>query len=62
MTDEEVLKQAHDLHAEAHRLLYDEGLFHLIGSVGPARVTGSYALDLMTWADLDINLQLALTR
>ena len=58
MTDEELLKQASDLRAEANRLLYDEGLFRLINSVGPACVIGSFALDLMTWPDIDISVQL----
>jgi len=58
MTDQELLEQAHDLRTEASRLLYNEGLFSLISSVGPACIIGSFALDLMTWPDLDISVQL----
>lgn len=58
MTDQELLEQAHDLRTEASRLLYDEGLFSLISSVGPACIIGSFALDLMTWPDLDVSVQL----
>jgi len=33
-------------------------LFHLISSVGPACVIGSFALYLMTWPDIDVSVQL----
>ncbi len=59
MTDQELLRQARDLREEAHRLLYDEGLFPLINCVGPACVLGSFALDLMTWRDIDISVRLS---
>ena len=52
------MDQAHCLRTEAHRLLYEEGLFPLVSTAGPAVVVGSYAFDLMTWPDLDIDVHL----
>ena len=58
MTDRELLRQAKNLRTEAHRLLYGEGLLALIGSTGETRVIGSFSLDLMTWPDIDISVEL----
>jgi hypothetical protein len=42
---------------EAGELLYQKGLFNILQSFGTPHVSGSYALDLMTWRDLDIYLE-----
>lgn len=42
---------------EADAILFEKGLFSLLRSYGTPHVSGSYALDLMTWRDLDIYLQ-----
>lgn len=57
-TDEQLLEQATALRCEADDLLHQEGLLALLQSYGPAGVIGSYALDLMTWPDLDLNVRL----
>jgi hypothetical protein len=45
------------LHAEADDLLGRRGLTDLLSRAGPVHVSGSYALRLMTWRDLDIYLE-----
>jgi hypothetical protein len=57
-TDKELCEQAATLRAEAHGLLHGEGLLDLLRAHGPTYVVGSYTLDLMTWADVDICVQL----
>jgi hypothetical protein len=42
---------------EADEILYQKGLFDILNSFGTAHISGSYGLDLMTWRDLDIYLQ-----
>lgn len=44
-----------ELRAEADRLL-DSGLKQLLTTYGDVHVIGSYALELMTWRDLDIHI------
>ena len=44
------------LRAEADGLLWGKGLHALLEGVGQVRVTGSYALKLMAWRDLDLYL------
>ena len=39
---------------EAGKLLYEKGLLAILNNYGLVHITGSYALDLMTWRDLDI--------
>jgi hypothetical protein len=58
-SDDELLIRAAELREEAETLLYGEGLLSLFESMGPACVIGSFTLDLMTWRDLDISVQLA---
>ncbi len=53
-----LLAQASELRNEAGALLVGEGLLGTIESIGPMRVVGGYALDLMTWPDIDVSLQL----
>ena len=45
------------MRTEADSILHEKGLLALMGAYAIPHVTGSYALDLMTWRDLDINLQ-----
>jgi len=45
------------LRTEADSILHEKGLLALMGAYAIPHVTGSYALDLMTWRDLDINLE-----
>ena len=61
MTDKsnaELAAQASRLKDEASELLEADGLLAIVRSVGPAAVIGSYALDLMTWRDIDVNVRL----
>jgi hypothetical protein len=58
VTADDLLAQAAALRADADRLLHDEGMLAAVAAVGPAFVIGSYALDLMTWPDVDVSLQL----
>ena len=55
MTD--LLQQNQDLKKEADVLLHEKGLLSLLKTAGTPHVHGSYALDLMTWRDLDIYLE-----
>ena len=43
--------------AEADALLHDHGLLEILQKNGNPVVTGSYILKLMTWRDLDVNLE-----
>jgi hypothetical protein len=43
--------------AEADVLLSEKGLLQILNSFGKPHITGSYSLDLMTWRDLDIYLE-----
>ena len=45
-----------DLREEAIRLLEEEGLLGLFSSFGEVLFAGSYALDLMIWKDIDLNI------
>lgn len=51
----------HDLNSlikkEADEILFEKGLFSILSSFGEPRISGSYELDLMTWRDLDIYLE-----
>jgi hypothetical protein len=42
---------------EADKILFDKGLLGILGSFGTPHISGSYLLDLMTWRDLDIYLE-----
>lgn len=42
---------------EADSMLFEKGLIDILSSFGTPYVHGSYLLDLMTWRDLDIYLQ-----
>jgi hypothetical protein len=47
-----------EIKKEADAMLYEKGLLALLRSFGTPHVSGSYALDLMTWRDLDIYLEM----
>src|SRR5689334_17744917 len=42
---------------EADEIIYKKGLHKILSAFGHPHYTGSYALKLMTWRDLDIYLQ-----
>ena len=49
-TNQQIKKEADDI-------LYRQELFSIISGYGIPHITGSYALNLMTWRDLDIYIQ-----
>lgn len=52
-----LMKQNLLLKDEANNLVYKMGLSTVLESFGKIHISGSYALDLMTWRDLDIYLE-----
>ena len=56
-SDEQLIKQDAALRAEVDELLGARGLGQLLADYGTVHVTGSCALRLMTWRDLDIYLE-----
>ena len=58
MCDEEIVKHSRMLRREATELLDKEGLLSMLKAVGTTQVIGSYALDTMTWPDIDISMNL----
>jgi hypothetical protein len=42
---------------DAGEILYEKGLLNILNLFGKPHISGSYALDLMTWRDLDIYLE-----
>ncbi|MHC4720094.1 MAG: hypothetical protein ACYSYT_06435, partial [Planctomycetota bacterium] len=56
MCAEEYLKKDKALRKEADDMLHEKGLRSLLEELGRLRVGGSYALQLMTWRDLDLYL------
>jgi hypothetical protein len=44
--------------SEANTILYDYGLLEILKKYGKPIIQGSYSLDLMTWRDLDILLEM----
>src|SRR5437868_8420542 len=42
---------------EADEILYTRGIFNILSSYGRPHISGSYDLNLMTWRDLDIYLE-----
>jgi hypothetical protein len=41
------------LRCEARTIFEDQGLYRILSAFGHVEITGSYALELMTWRDLD---------
>ena len=58
MSDKEIVEYARQLRREATALLDKEGLLSMLKAVGTTQVIGSYALDTMTWPDIDISMNL----
>jgi hypothetical protein len=56
-SDKELLSQDAALRAEVDAMLGARGLGQILGRYGTAHVSGSYALKLMTWRDLDIYVE-----
>jgi hypothetical protein len=51
---EALFQQNIKIKEEAGEMLHQRGLLDILNSYGKPYVSGSYALDLMTWRDLDI--------
>ena len=45
------------LKKEADEILYEKNLLEILNTFGQSHVSGSYALDLMVWRDLDIYVE-----
>src|SRR5881628_1631715 len=58
MTDARLLAQARQLRAGADRLLHEDGLLAAVAAAGPAAVIGSHALELVTWPDVGVSVEL----
>ena len=58
MRDKEILRYSKLLRQEANDLLDKEGLLSMLSAFGTTQVIGSYALDTMTWPDIDISMNL----
>ena len=58
MRDKEILIYSKLLRQEASDLLDKEGLLSMLSAFGTTQVIGSYALDTMTWPDIDISMNL----
>ena len=52
-----LLQLNEEIKKEADAMLHEKGLLALLRTFGTPHVSGSYALDLMTWRDLDIYLE-----
>jgi hypothetical protein len=55
MTEENPINQT--IKNEADAILYQKGLHKILSKYGTPHISGSYALDLMAWRDLDIYLE-----
>jgi hypothetical protein len=58
MTDPELDDQDRALRAEADALLRRYGILEIFGAYGRPYLSGSYDLQLMTWRDLDVYLEM----
>lgn len=41
----------------ADRILYEYGLLDMLGTIGTPHIVGSYRMDMMSWNDLDIDIE-----
>jgi len=57
MQEEHLVDRADRLQREAHAVLDDLGLLMFLAPVGHAKIVGSLALGLMTWPDIDIDVE-----
>lgn len=53
---EKVYQKSRDLQKEAKELLYSRGLHNMFSECGEVLYAGSYALDLLIWKDIDLNI------
>src|SRR4051812_10236544 len=58
MTSTNLESQDQQLRAEADALLSQHGILDILRQFGVAHLSGSYSLQLMTWRDLDIYLEM----
>ncbi len=54
----DALEIAAKWHQEADQLIYDRGIDAILRSYGRVSYTGSYAINLMAWPDIDIDMVL----
>jgi hypothetical protein len=54
---QELIQYGLRIKEEADEILYQKGLMAIVKDYGIPHITGSYALELMTWRDLDIYLE-----
>ena len=59
MQEEHLADRADRLQREAHAVLDDLGLLTFLAPIGHPRIVGSVALGLMTWPDIDIDVEVA---
>jgi len=57
MQEEHLVERADRLQREARAVLDDLGLLSFLSSFGHPRIVGSLALGLMTWPDIDIDVE-----
>lgn len=58
ITDDALDEQDRRLRSEADALLEDQGVLRILQQFGVPHLSGSYAMRLMTWRDLDIYLEI----
>ena len=51
-------EKSRKLHEEADEILHQRGVDAILRKYGKVHYTGSYALDLMAWPDIDITMRL----
>ena len=59
MNTDELIVQEEELQRQAHEVLEALNLFHFLSKYGRPKIVGSVALGLMTWRDIDIDLEIA---
>ena len=59
MNTDELVVQEEELQRQAHEVLEALNLLHFLSKYGRPKIVGSVALGLMTWRDIDIDLEIA---
>jgi len=59
MNTDELIVQEEELQRQAHEVLEALDLLHFLSKYGRPKIVGSVALGLMTWRDIDIDLETA---
>ena len=57
MTTDNLLFHSKELQVQAYKILDEIKLIHFLSKYGQPKIVGSVALDLMTWRDIDIDLE-----